>query len=144
MLLPGLVAIVAPVGEQVAATLVWVGLGWGLLLFALSWFLLFDGRGFELGSADNDGGDPGPEDNPAWPTPPGPIGGIPLPDAELSATRALRPSPPTAVRPSASAASRAGAPCAACLAGPDLAVAASHVRAPPGSRSGCPDHRPPC
>ena len=85
MMLPMLVAIVAPVGEQATWALIWVGLGWGLLLFALSRFLLFHGTGFEPGSADDDGDGPGPEDD--RPTPPAPIGGIPPPDARPPATR---------------------------------------------------------
>jgi hypothetical protein len=102
MLLPALVTIAAPLSDQAATTLFLLGLGWGLLLFALSSFFLFQGRDFESGPADDDdggGGDgPGPEDD--RPTPPAPIGGIPLPDAQQSATR-LRdhPLPRPAVRP---------------------------------------------
>jgi hypothetical protein len=82
IVLPGLVALAVPVREQTVAML--IGLGWGILLLVPSWFVLFQGWGLDPGSAD-DGDGPGPED--ARPTPPSPIGGIPLPDAEPSSAR---------------------------------------------------------
>lgn len=86
VVLPELAAVVAPVGEQTVGVLIWVGLAWGILLLVPSWFVLFRGWGFDPGSADDDHeGPPGPEDR--RPTPPSPIGGIPLPDAEPSSAR---------------------------------------------------------
>jgi len=85
MLLPSLVAIVAPVGEQAAVVLLFGGLGWGLLLFALSWFMLFHRGDLGPGATDDDSDGPGPEDD--RPTPLAPVGGIPLPDATPSRTR---------------------------------------------------------
>jgi hypothetical protein len=85
MSLPALVALVAPVGERAAVTLLWAGLGWGLLLCALSWFVLFQGFGPGPSQGDDDDDGPGPEDG--RPTPRSPLGGIPLPDATPSAIR---------------------------------------------------------
>jgi len=85
MLPPALTTIVAPVGEDAALMLILAGLGWGLLLVALSRFVLFYGPGFGPGPAGDDGDGPGPEDD--RPTPPTPVGGIPLLDARPSAIR---------------------------------------------------------
>lgn len=92
IVLPELVAVVAPVGEQTVVTLILLGLGWGILLLVPSRFVLFHGWGFDPGSADDDGDGPGPEDE--RPTPPSPIGGIPLPDAEPSSARVRDHRPP--------------------------------------------------
>jgi hypothetical protein len=92
IVLPALVAILAPLGEQPKGMLFWLGLVWGMLLAALSWFVLFDGPGFDPGSADGDVEGPSPGDD--RPTPPSPIGGIPLPDAEPSLTRVRDHRPP--------------------------------------------------
>ncbi|MBV9605586.1 MAG: hypothetical protein JO027_10780 [Solirubrobacterales bacterium] len=95
MVLPTLVVIVAPLGGQAVVTMFWAGFGWGLLLVALSQFVLFQGGGLEPGSTNDDDGGPGPEDD--RPTPPAPIGGIPLPDAGPWRTRVRdhhRPPPP--------------------------------------------------
>jgi hypothetical protein len=97
MLLPALVAVFAPVGENAAVTLFWAGFGWGLLLSALSRFVLFYGCDYGPGSAEDDGDGPGPEDD--RPTPPAPIGGIPLPDARPSAARLRDHLPAPAGRP---------------------------------------------
>jgi hypothetical protein len=92
IVLPGLVAVFAPVGAQALVTLSLLGLGWGILLLVPSRFVLFDGWGSEPGSADDDGDGPGPDDG--RPTPPSPIGGIPLPDAEPSSVRIRDHRPP--------------------------------------------------
>jgi hypothetical protein len=105
MLLPVLVAILAPVREQTALILLLVGFGWGILLALSSSSVLFHGRGFDAGGGDDDGGGPGPGDG--RPTPPAPIGGIALPDKGPSSKRvrdhrplgrALRPRRPTRQR----------------------------------------------
>lgn len=92
IVLPELVAVVAPVGQHAAVTLFWSGLGWAILLLALSRFVLFHGWGFDPGPADEDGEGPGPGDG--RPLAPAPIGGIPLPDAEPSSTRVRDHRPP--------------------------------------------------
>jgi hypothetical protein len=98
IVLPELVAVVAPLGEQTSVTLIVLGLGWGILLLVPSCFVLFDGWGFDPGSTDHDDEGPGPDDG--RPTPPGPIGGIPLPDAEPSSARIRDHRPPRrAARP---------------------------------------------
>ena len=85
IVLPGLVAILAPLGEQARGMLFWLGLVWGTLLIASSTYVLFHGRGFDPGPGDEDGEGPGPGDG--RPTPPAPIDGVPLSDAEPSSTR---------------------------------------------------------
>ena len=92
MLLPALVAVLAPLGEQTAGPLLLFGLPWGILVAALSRFVLFERPGSDPGSADGDDQGPGPGDG--RPTPPAPIGGIPLPDAEPSSTRVRDHRPP--------------------------------------------------
>jgi hypothetical protein len=93
MMLPALVALVAPLREQTAGPLLLSGLPWGVVLVALSRFVLFDGPESDRGSADGDDGGPGPGGN-GRPTPLGPIGGIPLLDAEPSAKRLRDHRPP--------------------------------------------------
>jgi hypothetical protein len=85
IVLPALVAILAPLGEQPAGMLFWLGLLWGSALIAPSRFVLFHGWGTDPGPGDEGGEGPGPGDG--RPTPPAPIGGLPLPDAEPSSTR---------------------------------------------------------
>jgi hypothetical protein len=85
ILAPGLVSVVAPAGEDAALILILASLGWGLVLVAVSRFVLFHGPGFGPGPADDDGDGPGPGDD--RPTPPPPTGGIPLLDAGPAATR---------------------------------------------------------
>ena len=98
LFLPILVGLGARLGEQFAVLLLLAGLPWGILVVALSRFVLFDGPGFEPGSADGDDEGPGPGGG--RPTPPAPIGGIPLPDAEPSSTRVRDHRPPRrGVRP---------------------------------------------
>ena len=92
MLLPDLVAILAPVGEQTGGILLLVGFGWGVVLALSSISVLFYGRGFDAGGGDDDGEGPGPGDG--RPTPPAPIGGIPLPDAGPASTRVRDHRPP--------------------------------------------------
>jgi hypothetical protein len=92
IVLPALVAILAPLGEQPAGMLFWLGIVWGILPIAGSRFVLFHGWGFDPGPGDDDGEGPGPGDG--RPTPPAPIGGIPLPDAEPSLTRVRDHRPP--------------------------------------------------
>jgi hypothetical protein len=92
IVLPDLVAVVAPVDEETIVMLILAGLGWGILLLVPSWSVLFQGWGFDPGSADDDGEGPGPEDG--RPPPPSPIGGIPLPDAEQSSARVRDHRPP--------------------------------------------------
>lgn len=94
--LPGLVALVAPLGEQGRGMVFWWGLLWGSLVLAGSRFALFHGRGAAPGDGEEGDEGPGPEDG-RRPTPPAPLGGVPLPDAASSSTR-LRdhhPTPPT-------------------------------------------------
>jgi hypothetical protein len=100
MVLPWLVALVGTDGEQGEVTLLLIGLGWALLLVALAPLLLFRGPGSDPGTGPTDepGGGPGPEDDRRGPD--GPIGGIPLPDAEPPASRARGPhAPRRPVRP---------------------------------------------
>lgn len=93
IVLPGLVAIVAPLGEQGRGMVFWLGLVWGSLLLAGSRFVLFHGWGSDPGGGEGGGEGPGPGDG-RRPTPPAPIGGLPLADAEPSSTR-LRDHRPT-------------------------------------------------
>jgi hypothetical protein len=93
IVLPGLIAIVAPLGERGRGMIFWLGLLWGLLCVAGSRFVLFHGSGLDPGGDESDGEGPGPGDD-RRPTPPAPIGGVPLPDAEPSSTR-LRNHRPT-------------------------------------------------
>lgn len=98
LFVPLLVGLLAQLGEQVAGPLLLSGLPWGILVVALSRFVLFDGPGFDPGSADGDDQGPGPGGG--WPTPPAPIGGIPLLDAEPSSARLRDHRPPRrGVRP---------------------------------------------
>ena len=96
MLLPDLVAILAPLGEQAAGAMLWSGFLWGLLLLVASRFVLFHRSGPDLGPGGEDGDGPDPGDD--RPTPPAPIGGIPLPDAEPSSTRVRDHRPPRPAR----------------------------------------------
>jgi hypothetical protein len=93
MLLPALVASLAPLPEQTAGMLLLLGFVWGILLLAPSRFVLFQGRGFGPGADDEDGRGPGPGPGDGGPTPTAPVGGIPLPDAEPSSKR-VRDHPP--------------------------------------------------
>jgi len=92
LFVPLLVGLGARLGEQFALLLLLAGLPWGILVVALSRFVLFDGPGFDPGSTDGDDEGPGPGGG--WPTPPAPIGGIPLPDAEPSSARVRDHHPP--------------------------------------------------
>lgn len=92
MLLPDLAAIVVRPEEETAATLLWIGFVWGLMLVAAATFLLFQHEGPHPGPGD-DGGE-GPDSGDGGPTSPAPIGGIPLPDAEPSSTRIRDHQPP--------------------------------------------------
>lgn len=92
IVLPALVAILAPVGEQTAGMLFWLGLVWGISLLAPARFVLFQRWGFDAGPGDDDGEGPGPRD--IRPRPPAPIGGIPLLDAEPSSKRVRDHRPP--------------------------------------------------
>jgi hypothetical protein len=85
MLLPDLTAIFVRPGEQTAPALVWLGFVWGLMLVAVARFLLFRWEGPDPGPGGDEG--EGPDSGDGRPTPPAPIGGIPLPDAEPSSTR---------------------------------------------------------
>jgi hypothetical protein len=89
---PLLVGVVARLGEQFVLLLLLSGLPWGILVALLSRFVLFDGPGFDPGSAGGDDEGPGPGGG--RPTPPAPIGGIPLPDAEPSPMRLRDHRPP--------------------------------------------------
>jgi hypothetical protein len=93
IVLPGLVALVAPLGEQGRGMVFWLGLVWGCLLLAGSRLVLFYGWGSDPGEDERGGDGPGPGDG-RRPTPPAPIGGVPLLDAEASSTR-LRDHRPT-------------------------------------------------
>ncbi len=97
VVLPELAAVAAPVGEQTVVLLIWGGLAWGILLLVPAWFVLFDRRGLDPGSANGDDDGPGPENGP--PTPRPPIGGIPLPDAEPSSARVRDHRPPRRTPP---------------------------------------------
>jgi hypothetical protein len=85
MVIPDLVALLARPGENTSGMLVWLGLGWGMLLAASSRFVLFHGGGLDPGPGDDGGG--GPDSGDDRPTPPAPISGLPLPDAEPSSVR---------------------------------------------------------
>ena len=85
MLLPDLGAILIRSDEQTAAVLLWLGFMWGLVLAAAATFLLFHQEGSDPGPGE-EGGE-GPDSGDSRPTPPSPVGGIPLPDAEPSSTR---------------------------------------------------------
>lgn len=98
LFLPFLVGLVARLSEQFVVLLLLSGLPWGILVGLLSRFVLFDGPGFDTGSAGE--GDDGPGPGGGWPTPPAPIGGLPLLDAEPSSTRLRDHRPPwRGVRP---------------------------------------------
>lgn len=84
IVLPGLVAIVAPLAVQARATVFWSGLVSGLVLLACSRFVLFHG-GSSPGSGDEDGEEPDPGDG-RRPTPPAPSRTNPLPATEGSVT----------------------------------------------------------
>lgn len=84
-------ALVASIPEQIAGPLLIAGMLWGVLIAAISGVVLFGGPESDPGSADGDDDGPGPGND--WPTPPAPVGGIPLLDAESSSTR-LRDHPP--------------------------------------------------
>jgi hypothetical protein len=85
MLLPDLVVIGAPLAEQTAGLLLWLGFAWGWLLLGSARVVLFQPPGVDPGPGDDGGGGPGPEDG--RPTSPAPFGGIPLPDAEPASVR---------------------------------------------------------
>ncbi len=89
MVLPWIVELVVPVGEQAAITLLLAGLVWALVLVALAPLLLFRASGSDPGPSEDGGGGPGPEDDPRPPD--RPIGGIPLPDAQQPASRVRGP-----------------------------------------------------
>lgn len=93
IVLPVLVAVFAPLGEQAAGPVLLSGVSWGMLLVALSRFVLFKGPGSEPGSGGGDDQGPGPGGD-GRPTPPAPIGGIPLLDAEPSSKRVRDHGPP--------------------------------------------------
>jgi hypothetical protein len=99
MVLPWMVGLLAPLGEQAVFALLLLGLAWALLLVALAPLVLFHGAGSDPGPSDDSGGGPGPEDDGR--PPPRPPGGIPLPDAEQAASRVRgphRPRRPTPAR----------------------------------------------
>ena len=128
MLLPVVAAFLAPVGEQTALILLLIGFGWGILLALSSSFVLFHGRGFDAGGGDDDGEGPRPGDG--RPTPPSPIGGIPLPDAGPSSTRVRDPSPAAAHPASSSPESPTGTPPVTALAVTAMAVLTAQLSAP--------------
>jgi Na+/melibiose symporter-like transporter len=98
MVLPDLAAILMQADEQAAGVLLWIGFVWGLMVAAAAAFLLFHWEGPDPGPGDDGGG--GPDSGDTRPTPPPPIGGIPLPDAEPSSTRLRDHRPlPRAPRP---------------------------------------------
>ena len=76
-------------GEDAAGTLLWGGFTWGFALAALSPVLLFHGPGWSPGPSQDGPDGPNPQDD--WPPPRGPIGGVPLPDAQQSAIRTRGP-----------------------------------------------------
>ncbi|SRR5579884_3028025 len=92
MVLPWVVTLIAPVGDQAVVTLLLLGLAWALLLVVLAPRLLFGGPGSDHGPSDGGGPGPRPGDDRPPPRPPG--GGIPLPDAEQSAARVRGPHKP--------------------------------------------------
>lgn len=72
-------------------TLLLLSLFWGIALLPLASVLLFHGPGSDPGPSE-DGGD-GPDSGDDRPSPPLPLGGLPLPDAEQSSTRLRGPRP---------------------------------------------------
>jgi hypothetical protein len=92
MVPPWTVGVVAPVSKHGVPTLLLLGLAWALLLVALAPLLLFHGAGSDPGPSDDPGGGPGPGHD--RPTPPRPIGGIPLPDADPPSSRVRGPHRP--------------------------------------------------
>ena len=99
MVVPWTVALVAPVGDGMAVMLLLIGLAWALVLLALGPLLLFGGADPGPGASDDGGPGRGPEGDPDPPSPHRPIDGIPLPDAEPSATRVRGPHPPSRPTP---------------------------------------------
>lgn len=85
MLLPDLVGLVLPLSEQAIWPIVLLGFAWGLLLLVPSGFVLFHRSGADPEPGEEDDEGPGPGDG--RPSPSGPTGGVPLPDAEPSSTR---------------------------------------------------------
>ncbi len=81
MVAPWFVALLEPVGEEVAYVLLLAGLGWSLVLVALAHVVLFRKIDSDPGPSD-DGPGPGGGPDDGGPTPDRPIGGLPLPDAE--------------------------------------------------------------
>lgn len=67
------------------------GLGWSLALLPLAPRLLFEPPGFDPGQSDEGGG--GPHSGDDRPSPPPPMGGLPLADAEQSSVRLRGPRP---------------------------------------------------
>lgn len=92
ILLPSLVASLAPMHEQTAGIVLALAFVWGILLLASSRFVLFHGGGSDPGPDGEDG--EGPDSGDDRPTPPAPIGGIPLPDTEPSLRRVRDHRPP--------------------------------------------------
>jgi len=90
--LPWMVGLFAAVGEQAAGALLWIGLAWMLLLLALVPLVLFRRGGSDPGPSDDGGDGPGPDRDGRTPHPP--LGGIPLPDSEQSASRLRGPHAP--------------------------------------------------
>lgn len=78
------------IGDQ-ADILLLLGLFWGIVLLPLASLVLFHGPGFDPGQSD-EGGD-GPDSGDDRPSPPLPLGGLPLPDADQSSTRLRGPRP---------------------------------------------------
>ncbi len=78
-------------GEKAAGVVLWGGFLWGLPVVALARLLLFQGPGPTPGPSDDGSDGPGPRDD--RPSPPRPIGGVPLPDAEQSSIRDRGPHP---------------------------------------------------
>jgi hypothetical protein len=96
MSLPWIVALSGSAGEQLAVTLMFLGIAWAMLLVALTPMLLFAGRRPDSGPSEDDGGGPGPGPGPDDDrrSPEGPIGGLPLPDAEPGRWRVRGPHTP--------------------------------------------------
>jgi hypothetical protein len=92
--LPEVVVVIAAtagfVGDQVE-TLLLLSLFWGIALLPLASVLLFHGPGSDPGPSEDGGDDPDSGDD--RPSPPLPLGGLPLPDAEQSSTRLRGPRP---------------------------------------------------
>jgi hypothetical protein len=101
---PLFVGLVARPGEQFAALVLLSGLPWGILVVALSRFVLFAGPGFDPGSADGDDQRPGPRGG--WPTPPSADRRDSAPRRRTLADASARPSPVAA----GAASSTAGSP----------------------------------